>query len=36
MIRFCYSPDGNYNLQTIPDRIESFLIDKKKSKIASV
>lgn len=33
MIRFCYSPDGNYNLQTIPDRIESFLIDKKNQKL---
>lgn len=29
MIRFCYSSDGNYDLQTLPDRIESFLIDKK-------
>ena len=33
MIRFCYSSDGNYNLQNIPDRIESFLIDKKNQKL---
>ena len=33
MIRFCYSPDGNYDLQTLPDRIESFLIDKKNQKL---
>lgn len=33
MIRFCYSPDGNYNLQTLPDKSESFVIDKKNQKL---
>lgn len=33
MIRFCYSPDGNYNLQTLPDNSESFVIDKKNQKL---